>query len=198
MFFNKINIGIRHILPIYPFLVILASHSFYLIKNKYIFFLLLIWYFLAFISVFPFNLTYFNELIGGPINGPKALLDSNIDWGQDLKFTRDYINNNQIKEFYYGRAIEENSIYPFLLYIDSNKIINKPFCYQKKIGTYIVNVNTLYALYGVGPDANYSHQTKIPPDLTIYRPPEDCYIWLRNETPIHIIGNSVYVYNLTE
>jgi hypothetical protein len=32
---------------------------------------------------YPFSLSYFNELAGGPTNGHRHLLDSNIDWGQD-------------------------------------------------------------------------------------------------------------------
>ncbi len=36
--------------------------------------------------VFPHSLSYFNELVGGPTGGPAHLLDSNIDWGQDLLY----------------------------------------------------------------------------------------------------------------
>jgi hypothetical protein len=31
----------------------------------------------------PHYLAYFNEIIGGPRNGYKYLIDSNLDWGQD-------------------------------------------------------------------------------------------------------------------
>jgi len=36
----------------------------------------------------PHWLSYFNELAGGPLGGPEHLLDSNIDWGQDLLFLK--------------------------------------------------------------------------------------------------------------
>ncbi len=36
------------------------------------------------LSVFPHSLSYFNLLAGGPENGHAHLVDSNIDWGQDL------------------------------------------------------------------------------------------------------------------
>jgi hypothetical protein len=36
------------------------------------------------LAIFPHSLSYFNELAGGPLNGPAHLLDANIDWGQDL------------------------------------------------------------------------------------------------------------------
>jgi len=39
----------------------------------------------------PQHLPYFNELAGGPTGGRYHLLDSNLDWGQDLWRVRDYI-----------------------------------------------------------------------------------------------------------
>ena len=42
----------------------------------------------------PHWLSYFNELAGGPLNGPKHLLDSNIDWGQDLLFLKKWQDNH--------------------------------------------------------------------------------------------------------
>jgi hypothetical protein len=37
------------------------------------------------------KLTHFNEVAGGPLGGPKHLLHSNIDWGQDLIFLRRWL-----------------------------------------------------------------------------------------------------------
>jgi hypothetical protein len=39
----------------------------------------------ALASIHPFELTYFNELAGGPLGGRHVLSDSNLDWGQGLK-----------------------------------------------------------------------------------------------------------------
>jgi hypothetical protein len=36
------------------------------------------------LSVYPYNLSYFNELAGGPLGGHRYLIDASIDWGQDL------------------------------------------------------------------------------------------------------------------
>ena len=41
--------------------------------------------------VYPHCLSYFNELAGGPQNGAAHLLDSNIDWGQDLVHLREWM-----------------------------------------------------------------------------------------------------------
>lgn len=43
------------------------------------------------LAVYPHSLSYFNELVGGPSGGPKHLLDSNIDWGQDLLYLKRWL-----------------------------------------------------------------------------------------------------------
>lgn len=111
--YNHLNIGIRHLLPIYPFLYIFLAVTLFSInfKNIYIkiFSLLLIAFFLieSFI-VYPNYLSYFSLLIGGTPQGHKYLLDSNLDWGQDLKKLKKYLDENNIKEpiylSYFGKA----------------------------------------------------------------------------------------------
>ena len=39
---------------------------------------------LSAVQIHPYQLAYFNRLVGGPDRGPMYLDDSNIDWGQDL------------------------------------------------------------------------------------------------------------------
>jgi hypothetical protein len=39
---------------------------------------------------YPHSLSYFNEVAGGPGNGHAHLIDSNIDWGQDLTLLKDW------------------------------------------------------------------------------------------------------------
>ncbi len=42
----------------------------------------------------PHSLAYFNEAAGGPANGHKYMLGSNLDLGQDLYFLRAWLHNN--------------------------------------------------------------------------------------------------------
>src|SRR5260370_23848758 len=44
--------------------------------------------------VFPHSLSYFNELAGGPENGHRHLIDSNLDWGQDLLFLKRWLEEH--------------------------------------------------------------------------------------------------------
>jgi len=105
---SKLNIGVRHLLPIFPFTIILVSETItnYWIDNKnlkikyLILFFLLLWQSFTVISVFPNFLTYFNELAGGPKNGYLYAVDSNFDWGQDLKRLKKWIEENKIEKIY--------------------------------------------------------------------------------------------------
>ena len=41
--------------------------------------------FVTTLAIHPHYLSYFNALAGGPEDGYNVLIDSNVDWGQDLK-----------------------------------------------------------------------------------------------------------------
>jgi hypothetical protein len=69
--------------------------------------LLCLWQATATARAFPHYLAYFNELIGGPRNGWKYLVDSNLDWGQELKGLRAWMARNgvaRVKLAYFGTA----------------------------------------------------------------------------------------------
>jgi hypothetical protein len=44
------------------------------------------WFAVSSLWVYPHSLSYFNESIGGPLNGASHLLGSNVDWGQDIRY----------------------------------------------------------------------------------------------------------------
>src|SRR5271157_1653963 len=87
---SHINIGVRHILPIYPLLSIIggvgACRLWAGIRPNYagpaLILLLLAWQLAASIRAHPDYLAYFNEFAGQHPEG--ILLDSDLDWGQDL------------------------------------------------------------------------------------------------------------------
>jgi len=87
---SNINIGIRHILPLYPFLAITGgygltkmleskkiSHAFRILGMT-----LLIWQIISFVRIAPDYIAYFNEFAG---NHPENIVvESDLDWGQDM------------------------------------------------------------------------------------------------------------------
>lgn len=88
--------GIRYLLPAFPFLVLLAGRGADLLlrsgkAGQAGLAVLLAWQLAASILVAPHHLAYFNELAGGPDRARHLLLDSNLDWGQDLGRLADWL-----------------------------------------------------------------------------------------------------------
>jgi hypothetical protein len=50
------------------------------------------WFISSSMWIYPHNISYFNESIGGPVNGFKHLRGSSLDWGQDDHYLRDYVS----------------------------------------------------------------------------------------------------------
>ncbi len=118
---SALNIGYRHLLPMLPFIYILIGGLLGLvivdeikvgnyelpitkkvISVSPIFFLVVInlW-------IYPNYLSYFNLVAGGPVKGGDILIDSNIDWGQDLFRLQDWMAENgvgQVKLSWFGTA----------------------------------------------------------------------------------------------
>ncbi len=108
--FSSINIGIRHILPIFPFVIFLCAKSVkYINKRQIRIYLILILFFaLSSILSAPHYISFYNEIIGS--NGYVYALDSNYDWGQDLKALSIYLKDNgisSVKLKYFGTAAPE-------------------------------------------------------------------------------------------
>ncbi|MFA6992941.1 MAG: hypothetical protein WC269_06790 [Candidatus Gracilibacteria bacterium] len=102
--FSNVKIGIRHILPIYPFLAlgsaILMNR---LLKNNIGRVVVCVGIFSVFITsfnVYPNYLSYFNLFAGGSANGYRWIQDSNYDWGQN-EFQAKQLIKNSDKEVSY-------------------------------------------------------------------------------------------------
>ena len=103
-FFTNINIGLRYVLPIFPFVMISAGKlAPWLagLKGRAIrrvagaaVGLCLMATATATLAIHPHYLAYFNYVSGGPTHGPEHLIDSNIDWGQDLVNLRRWLDNH--------------------------------------------------------------------------------------------------------
>ncbi len=92
----------RYVLPAFPFLFMIAGSVGELLvhpkQHKWLSLIvsaLLIWVIFSSLGVFPHSHSYFNEFAGGPENGHRHLLSSNIDYGEDLFFLRDWLDQHQ-------------------------------------------------------------------------------------------------------
>lgn len=168
IFFNTANIGYRHALPVVPFLLILfAGVSFRFAVNcvegltsnqiekeeknkqsKLVCFSVvgmvcfcLILQMAGVFSQYPHYLSYFNSIIGGPKYGHYYAVDSNLDWGQDIFYIKDYIENNNIADprlLYFGP--------PTLLDAYDVQHSNARKLPSFDSGTYIISASVLHGI----------------------------------------------------
>ncbi len=117
--FSPLAIGYRHILPILPFAIILAGQAANITFSKLnvrtatllriaCCAILVAWIAVGTFSIFPHHLSYFNELVGGPAKADNVLVDSNLDWGQDLPALKTWMEQNKIDRVnlaYFGTAL---------------------------------------------------------------------------------------------
>ena len=86
--FSRINIGIRHVLILYPFLVLGAAYALMSAWRALprlgtaVAVLLVFWQVSTLVTAYPDYFPYFNELVSDPQH---VLVDSDLDWAQDLK-----------------------------------------------------------------------------------------------------------------
>ncbi|MGI8495451.1 MAG: tetratricopeptide repeat protein, partial [Pyrinomonadaceae bacterium] len=99
----SINIGVRHILPTYPFFICIAAAGAGIMIRKYyflIYLLIVILLFHAFTAwrTAPNYIAFGNDLWGGTNNTHNLLDNSNVDWGQNLKIVAQYIETENIND----------------------------------------------------------------------------------------------------
>jgi hypothetical protein len=176
------NIGIRYILPVYPFLIVIAGGAAALAWERrplrVVVVLLLAWQIGGTLRIFPDYLAYFNEAVGGPSRGHEYLVDSNLDWGQDLKQLKSYVDAHdlgRIRLSYFGAAD------PKMYEIDYSPLpgyylgsgLGPPMKWR---GTFVVSATNLAGIYL----------------------DRDFYARFREREPDAVIGHSMFVFELDD
>lgn len=182
---SRLDVGLRHILPVYPFLLVLASRL-ATVPHRPVGLLLgaaLLSAAVSSLRVAPHQLAYFNELVGGPERGYLYLSDSNLDWGQDLKGVKSYMDREKLPVIY-------------LSYFGTAPPGYYGIRYQYVPGTWPLE-------WPPPPD-------RVAPELPrkvlaisaynlqdVSRPHDPLFRWLRRREPVAQIGYSILVYDLT-
>jgi hypothetical protein len=181
------NIGLRHILPIYPFLFVLASRMATLRFRRPLLALLLVgiplaWTAISSLRVAPHQLAYFNESVGGPEQGYRYLSDSNLDWGQDLKGLKAYVDKEKLPIIYLSYFGTAPPSYYRIRYQDvASKGTLEPPPPEK------VPADAPRKIFAI---SAYNLQDVSNADDPLFR-------WLWPRRPIAKIGYSIFVYDLT-
>jgi len=106
-----INIGLRHILPVYVFLTVLVAGAAWVLIQRdrrwaWAVGLLLVFQAVSTTRSFPAYIAYANELWGGPSSTYKYLSDSNTDWAQQLKATKSYLAGRGVTSCWFAYFAE--------------------------------------------------------------------------------------------
>lgn len=167
-------IGLRYLLPAYPFLFIFVSRTAPLFSRSRIGvavgIILAAWYLSTPLRVHPDYLAYFNELVGGPKHGIEYLDDSNIEWGQQLKRIKTYLDQHKLERV---KMLYFTTGRPEYYGIRAEPMRLADLARPPEPGIYIVDANSLIrarAQYGVD--------------------------WLKQYEVMDVIGYSVYVFRV--
>ncbi len=113
------NIGIRHMLPVYVFLFVLIAGAVSQMaqsNRKWLYAAIVLFVFQA-ASVsraYPAYVSYANEAVGGPMKVHEYMTDSSADWAQQLKSVKRYLDARAVKScwfLYFGEGVIDYRYY---------------------------------------------------------------------------------------
>ncbi len=198
--FSSVNIGYRHLLPLLPFLYVgigmrMASGKWQMANDAsrithhasrltpYFLplascFLLLTWLIIGTLTVAPHFLTFFNEMAGGARGGYRYLVDSNLDWGQNLWDLRTWMDEHAEERVYYAHYSPAR---PDVYGIDAMYLPPDPRAvafapWNPAPGLYAIGATVLQGPYA--PDVN-------------------TYAWFRGREPVARLGNALWLYRVS-
>jgi hypothetical protein len=176
---DKVNYGIRHILPVFPFLFIYMGRlaPFVLARGR-------AWrtagaallglYPLSILAATPDTISYFNLLARG--RGDEILLDSNLDWGQGLKRVRTVMDREGIDRIglaYFGHV--DPAIYG----------IEWGFPSPEGRGLVAVSANFLHGY----PYMTYDGRRMVPV-------PPGAFTWIARHPRVEDLGGGIFLYRI--
>ncbi len=204
---GNLNLGIRHVLPVYlPLFLLVALGTVKVlrsVKGKHLFgpamaavMALALWYGGSTVLAYPNYLSYFNESIGGQGNSGKYFSDSSVDWGQDLrrlvKYVKAHPEIHKIAVDYFGGGAPE---YYFCARKYANgQLIATSAGYDCSDSQYV----EWHAQYGQYTGQYIAVSETFLENDRYYAAKQNRagYEYLRQREPKTIIGNSIYVYQL--
>ncbi|MEA2337069.1 MAG: hypothetical protein QOE82_1076 [Thermoanaerobaculia bacterium] len=165
----RINLGVRHVLPIYPLLAIAGGIALVDLwqRRRVIAVLLTAWIAASSLLAHPDYLAYFNELAGS--HPERIVVDSDLDWGQDLPRLRDAVADRHIDRLwiaYFGSTdLSRYPIAPAIRVLPPRTRVR---------GWIAISKTMLKGAYGTAGD----------------------YAWLEQQTPIQEIGHSMLLFRV--
>jgi 4-amino-4-deoxy-L-arabinose transferase-like glycosyltransferase len=224
-FLTDINLGLRYVLPIAPYVFIAAGKAapFAMgltgLRRKLVATLAagsLSLSIAASLLIYPNYLAYFNWASGGPEHVPARLIDSNLDWGQDLvglqKWWKETIPDRPIGLAYFGQInpslfamrgepfrwflapVRPGTVVPTAPPVDP--VLHGP-ARRLEPGYYAVSASLVYGLpfrlYDPAPLPQFIQA--VSPAWNTIKP--GAFTYFQEFVPIKKIGHSIYIYRLS-
>ncbi len=188
---GHLNIGIRHILPLYSFAFMAIAIGFSeLIKRKRRLGLTLGLIFLALLMVetiaaWPNYLAFFNAACGGPPGGFQLLADSNLDWGQDLPLLARWQREHPSNRLYlsYPHTVDPAAYGIHFAALPNNSTFAKPTVVPD--GPACVAISSLVLQKVYFKSGIYDELLKIEPAAVLGG---TIYIWEENDVVLNLLG----------
>lgn len=198
-----INLGVRYLIPLFPFLFMGASRLARLFAGRERSALLatcllsvaLFWNLVETLVTWPHYLSYFNEAAGGPAGGHAYLIDSNLDWGQDLLELRRFLDSHPQPEppalAYFGPVDPAVAGIRFRLPPRDPRVVPAERRHARELdglrpGIYAVSVNFVK---GLGHLVATGDGRAVPA-------PIDAFGYFRAVRPVARAGHSIWIYRL--
>ncbi|MBV9925769.1 MAG: glycosyltransferase family 39 protein [Acidobacteria bacterium] len=194
---SRINIGVRHIIPLFPFLFILggallervfsSGHT----KRVLTAFALLCWIVCEAARAYPHYIPYMNQLAWRRPHW-YYLTDSNVEWGDDVKELARYLRargeTRVTAALLDGGSFDEKSI-PYVRTLDHYGVEQLNLISAEEAD--LAPPETRYVAVG----ASYLNGAFL---LAVPVPQRLKVIEYRKRTPEAVIGNSIYLYRVKE
>lgn len=218
---STLNIGARHLLPVFPFTIILISgrlakviqkakikkqnyhQKLRFLNFKWLFYILIFtiytllgWHIYENLRAFPYYLAYFNqtallrppwvdkEQAGYLPGGHNYVVDSNLDWGQDLKRLAQWVEKKglpKIETDYFGWADPAYYLKDRYVWTSSSQYQNAQDFIERNQANGWLAVSATFLQGSQGPSD---------------QPQNPNWLWLKNYRPVMVIGHSIFVYHL--
>ncbi len=181
------NRYLRYVIPTLPFLFVFAASAArdIAMRGKLITAIIILCLTASAVSslmIYPHSMSYFNIVAGGPLQGPRHLLDANVDWGQDLLELGRFLDQNPdarpIHLVYFGFADPELA---GIQHAETRSLGADQDAQERPIdpGWYAISVNHLYGYQYF--ESHNREQTRF-----------------QRFIPVARAGYSIYIYHLTE
>jgi hypothetical protein len=180
---SHLNIGLRHVLPVYPFLFIFlgvaAARGYrrWPGPSRWIIAAFILALSLETLAAFPDFIPFFNIAAGGSRGGLRLLGDSNIDWGQELPDLARWQQHHPDRLIYLAYFGTADPHYYGIRYLD---VSQAPPARQSPS----ISAPPVYAISAALLQIPYPNPST-----------RDFYASLLRQRPIEVLGGSFYIFD---